>query len=155
MKAWLSLGSNLDNPFMHLERALAYMQDKCYIKILRCSEAVLSKPFGFTDQPDFANQVVEVETILKLDELFAFVKCAELDLGRKPTFKWGPRIIDLDILFYENVVIATPDLIVPHPGIPYRGYLLSLLNSMIPDYMHPELKVNIAELHSKFLTQGV
>lgn len=155
MIAWLSLGSNLDDPFVHLEKALAYLNDKCYIKILRCSEAVLTKPFGFTDQPDFANQVVEVETILKLDELFAFVKSAELDLGRKPTFKWGPRIIDLDILFYENVVLDTPELIIPHPGIPYRGYLLNLLNTMIPDYIHPELKVSIADLFNKFLNQGV
>jgi 2-amino-4-hydroxy-6-hydroxymethyldihydropteridine diphosphokinase len=154
MKAWLCLGSNLDNPFAQLNRALRYLNEKCYINLLRTSEAISTKPYGYADQPDFANQIIEIETSLKPEELAVFVKNAEADLGRSTTFKWGPRIIDIDILFCEDIVIKTAELTIPHIGIPVRGYLLKLLYDTIPDYVHPELNQTMSELYHKFLNQG-
>jgi len=147
MKAWLCLGSNQEKPFLQLEKAVSYLKEKCYITVLKEGRALQTKPFGYTDQPDFVNQLLQIETPLSADELLVFLKQAELELGRFPTFKWGPRTIDLDILLYENEVINKDDLIIPHPGIAEREYLLQLLMDEIPDYVHPVLQKTIRELH--------
>jgi dihydroneopterin aldolase / 2-amino-4-hydroxy-6-hydroxymethyldihydropteridine diphosphokinase len=154
MKAWLCLGSNQDNPFHQLERTLKYLAEKCYIKILQQGKPISSKPYGYADQPDFANQLIQIETPLKAKELLAFLKNAEIELGRKPTFKYGPRLIDLDIIFFEDEVIKDTRLTVPHPGITKREYLLNMLNEMIPDYIHPELKLSIKHLYDNFPKDG-
>lgn len=147
MKAWLCLGSNLDNPKEQLGKAVNFLSDKCYVKIVRRGSIHITKPFGYTDQPDFANQLLEVETVLSAKELLEFIKTSEIALGRKPTFRWGPRLIDIDIVFYEDDTITNDDLIIPHPGVKDRHYLLQLLNEAIPDYVHPELKHSISHLY--------
>ncbi|MFO7660028.1 MAG: 2-amino-4-hydroxy-6-hydroxymethyldihydropteridine diphosphokinase [Candidatus Cloacimonadaceae bacterium] len=149
MKAWLCLGSNQEKPFRQLEKAIRYLKEKCYITILKEGKAIKTKPFGYTDQPDFVNQLLHIETPLSAEELLIFLKKAELELGRFPTFKWGPRTIDLDILFYENEVINRENLVIPHPGIAEREYLLQLLWEEIPDYVHPVLQKTIRELNEK------
>jgi len=154
MRVWLSLGSNLEQPFLQLERAVGYLKEKCYIQILRMSEAIETKPFGIVDQPDYANQIIEIETPLTAHELLIFLKNTERHLGRLPGLKWGPRIIDMDILFYGNEIIKTEELSVPHPAIAERAYLLKLLNSMIPDYVHPEIKKTISSINDKFQKTG-
>lgn len=154
MKAWLCLGSNLNEPERQLQKAVQYLREKCYINVLKEGKSILTKPFGYTDQPDFANQLLEIETRLSPRELLIFLKSSEVELGRKPTFKWGPRSIDLDILFYEDRVINTDELVIPHPGIRQREYLLSLLNDMIPDFKHPELNKTMQELYIEFMQQG-
>lgn len=154
MKVWLSLGSNLEQPFMQIERALNYLNQKCYITILRLSRAMETKPFGVTDQPDFVNQIIQIETPLLPKELMIFIKEAESHLGRTPGRKWGPRIIDLDILFYGDEIINTMELTIPHPAILEREYLLELLNDMIPDYIHPVTQETIKTMHDKFKETG-
>jgi len=150
MKVWLSLGSNLEQPFQQLERALKYLNEKCYISVLQKSEAIATKPYGVTDQPDFANQIIQIETPLSASELMIFLKEAETFLGRVPGQLLGPRLIDLDILFYGDEVIKTRGLTVPHHAILQREYLLRLLNSLIPDYVHPETKETISVIYNKF-----
>lgn len=154
MTAWICLGSNLEEPFKQLEKAVMYLSEKCYITILRQGKAMATKPFGFTDQPDFANQLIQIETPLSAMELLIFLKKVEEELGRKPTHKWGPRIIDMDILFYGDEVIKTDELTIPHPGIPEREYLLKLLNDIAPDYVHPEINARISNIYDKFQTTG-
>lgn len=154
MKAWLCLGSNLNNPELQLQRAMQYLREKCYISVLREGKTLVTKPFGYTDQPDFVNQLLEIETRLSPQELLIFLKSSEVELGRETTFKWGPRNIDLDILFYEDRVIKTDELVIPHPGITQREYLLYLLYELIPEYTHPELNKTIKELYSEFMKQG-
>ena len=147
MKAWICLGSNQDNPKQQLEKAVKYLQEKCYITVLQHGKAVITKPFGYMKQPDFANQLLEIETLLTPAELLAFLKNAELELGRKPSFKWGPRTIDMDIVFYGDEIINSEELIIPHPGVADREYLLLLLNEVIPDYVHPVLKQTISNIY--------
>jgi 2-amino-4-hydroxy-6-hydroxymethyldihydropteridine diphosphokinase len=154
LKTWLSLGSNLEDPFKQLERALNYLMEKCYIKVLSVSEAIATKPFGNINQPDFANQVVLIDTPLSAQELMTFLKAAEKHLGRVPGEKWGPRLIDLDILFYGDEVLDTEDLKIPHPAILQRDYLLKLLNTMIPEYIHPEENESINSIYCKFHKTG-
>jgi dihydroneopterin aldolase / 2-amino-4-hydroxy-6-hydroxymethyldihydropteridine diphosphokinase len=147
MKAWICLGSNLDKPMQQLEKAVNYLQEKCYVTILRQGKAFMTKPFGYKNQPDFANQLLEIETLLTPSELLIFLKNAELELGRKPTFKWGPRTIDMDIVFYGDEIINSEDLTIPHSGAADREYLLLLLNEVIPDYVHPVLKQSISSIY--------
>jgi 2-amino-4-hydroxy-6-hydroxymethyldihydropteridine diphosphokinase len=154
MKAWLCLGSNQDNPFQQLEKAMKYLEEKCYIKILQKGRVTTTKAWGYEDQPDFANQIIEIETPLSAQELLIFLKSTEADLGRQPTFKWGPRTIDLDILFYENQVIREGELRIPHAGITEREYLINLLNEMIPDYVHPGLNQTIKTIYANFQKRG-
>jgi 2-amino-4-hydroxy-6-hydroxymethyldihydropteridine diphosphokinase len=154
MKVWLSLGSNLGKPFQELERAIKYLNEKCYISVLQVSEAIETKPFGVADQPDFANQVIQIETPLSAHELLIFLKETERHLGRTSGQAWGPRLIDLDILFYGDEVIKTQELTIPHPAILDREYLLRLLNSIIPEYLHPETKKTINDMYNKFKSKG-
>ena len=154
MQAWLCLGSNLDAPALQLKRAVEYLRGKCFIKILSQSEVLFSKPFGYTEQPDFANQLLEIETPLDPQELLSFLKKAELNLGRKPSFRWGPRLIDLDIILIEDRVIKTDNLIVPHPGIAEREYLLKLLAEILPDEKHPETGQTFQIMYKDFITKG-
>ena len=154
MQAIICLGSNLDNPLHQLELATAYLQEKCYVNILQKGNVTMTKPFGYEDQPDFANQLLEIETPLSPIELLVFLKSAEQVLGRKPTFKWGPRSIDLDIIFYTDKIINTEDLTIPHPGIADREYLLSLLNELIPDYIHPVLQKSVSTIYKEFQNRG-
>lgn len=150
MKVWLCLGSNQNNPFEQLDRAVRLLNGKCYITIIKEGQPVSTKPFGYTDQPDFANQLIQIETPLNAEELLIFLKKTEIELGREKSFKWGPRLIDIDILFYENEVINKSELIVPHPGIAEREYLLNLLCEEIPDYIHPLLKKSIREIYNNY-----
>jgi dihydroneopterin aldolase/2-amino-4-hydroxy-6-hydroxymethyldihydropteridine diphosphokinase len=154
MKVWLSLGSNLEQPFQQLERAIKYLREKCYITVLRLSEAIETKPIGYTPQPDFANQIIQIETSLSARELLIFLMNAESHLGRIPGQKGGPRLIDLDILFYGEDVIKTSELSVPHHAIPERGFLLKLLNDMIPEFVHPETLETINSMYDKYLETG-
>lgn len=154
MKVWLSLGSNLENPEKQVQRAISYLQEKCYITILSASEAIETKPYGYADQPNYINQIIEIETPLTSAELLVFLKNAEKHLGRVPTEKWGPRIIDLDILFYGDDIIQTEELTIPHPAILEREYLLHLLNEMIPDYVHPQINEKIHNIYEKFRNTG-
>ncbi len=154
MKVWLSLGSNLEEPFKQMERAVKYLNEKCFITVLRLSDAIETKPIGITDQPDFVNQIILIETPLSAIELLIFLKNAESHLGRTPGPKWGPRIIDMDILLYGDDIITKTELTIPHQAILEREYLLKLLNDMIPDYIHPVTKETINKIYTKFQETG-
>jgi dihydroneopterin aldolase / 2-amino-4-hydroxy-6-hydroxymethyldihydropteridine diphosphokinase len=148
MKAWLCLGSNQSQPFQQLEKAVQFLDEKCYITILQKGKAIETKPYGYKEQPDFANQLLEIETKLSASELLLLIKNTEKELGRTHTFKWGPRVIDIDVLFYGDETINSEQITIPHPGIMDREYLLMMLNDVIPDYTHPALKQSISKLYN-------
>jgi len=154
MTAWLCLGSNLDNPFKQLELALKYIEEKCYVKILQKTKPMKTKPYGYIDQPDFVNQLIQVDTTLSATELMMFLKETEKQLGRKQTFKWGPRKIDMDIVFYGDEIINEENLTVPHPGISDRLYLLQMLNDIIPDYKYPGSDITIQTMFKELNKEG-
>ncbi|HQS53293.1 MAG TPA: 2-amino-4-hydroxy-6-hydroxymethyldihydropteridine diphosphokinase, partial [Daejeonella sp.] len=97
-------------------------------------------------QPDFLNQVIELKTILKPQDLLSGILSIEADLGRKRVEKWGSRIIDIDILLYEDQVINEAELIIPHPYLAFRRFCLMPLFEIAPEFIHPVLKKNIQEL---------
>ncbi len=103
-------------------------------------------PWGFADQPFFLNCVLEVETTLKPTEIIHRILKIEKVMGRKRTFKNAARIIDIDILFYNDLILKRTNLTIPHPAIQQRRFILEPLREMIPDRIHPVLQKKISQL---------
>jgi len=146
MHYFLSLGSNLGNRRANLGRALAELK-KARVKVLRSSSLYRTQPVGYAAQPWFYNQVVEVSTALEPAALLALIKTVEKDLGRRPAGRSRPRTIDIDILIAEDRVVATRQLIVPHPRMAERNFVLVPLLEIAPAAIHPSLKEKISDLH--------
>jgi len=146
MIAYLCLGSNLNNPETQVQQAFQKLREDPNISILKSSSLIQTKPVGNINQPDFYNQVIEVETSYSSDELLQKALNLENQMGRVRSEHWGPRIIDIDILLYEDEIKHTQDLILPHPEMTKRKFVLELLCSIAPDLIHPVLHKSIANL---------
>ncbi|MFZ6009190.1 MAG: 2-amino-4-hydroxy-6-hydroxymethyldihydropteridine diphosphokinase [Bacteroidota bacterium] len=142
---FILLGSNQGHTLENLIMAQRAIRTSIG-KIIRASSVYKTSAWGKTDQPDFYNQVIEVETSFEPGILLEKVLLIENELGRKRKEKWGPRIIDIDILIYQNRVVDLPALTIPHPGIPLRKFTLAPLAEIAPDLLHPILNKNILTL---------
>ncbi len=142
---FLLLGSNEGAPAQNIASALGIIE-KNVGTITGRSSLYRSAAWGLKEQPDFYNQVVEITSSLPAEELLAMLLEIELQMGRIRRVKWGPRIIDIDLLFYGSEVIDTIHLRVPHPGIPARRFTLLPLAELAPDFVHPVLRKSIATL---------
>jgi len=127
--AYLGLGSNLGRRVRNLSAARRRLRQKG-ARVLRQSRVIETEPWGDPDQPRFLNQVVEVEWVGGVRQLLRAVKEVEREGGRKPTRRWGPRIIDVDILLYGDERVSEPDLEVPHPGISERPFVQESLREL-------------------------
>jgi len=123
--------------------------------VINCSPVYETPPWGFEDQPKFLNQVIEVQTELAPEALLEYIKEVEVDVGREDTFRYGPRIIDIDVLFYEDLVIDSPPLIIPHPRIAERAFVLIPMADLNPDFLHPLLGETIANQLAKVDKDGI
>ena len=132
--AYLSLGSNLGEREAHLSEARRRLADHG-ARLLRTSSVIESEPFGVHDQPRFLNQVLEVEWEGTPRELLAAAKQVEGEVGRKPSVRWGPREIDVDILLFGNEELVEPDLVIPHPGLRERSFVREPLRELRPDIL--------------------
>ena len=137
-KAFLGLGSNLGDRQSYLSAACRELAAHPSIQIIQASSLYETEPVGYQEQGWFLNQVMEMETTLTPEELLFFTQGIENELGRKRLIRWGPRVIDLDILLYGNSVINTPDLIIPHPRMYVRQFVLVPLGEIAPDLLHPD-----------------
>jgi len=142
---YLSLGSNLADRKENLTAALAALGSQNII-IKKTSSLYETEPVDIQDQPYFYNMAVEVECPYDPWKLLGILKNIEAQIGRVPTFSKGPRMIDIDILLAEELVISSPNLQIPHPGLAKRNFVLVPLNEIAPDANHPSLRVRIKTL---------
>lgn len=142
--AFLSLGSNLGDREALLNQALERLQ-AAGVRTVRRSTIHETEPQDFRDQPWFLNMAVEVETDLTPRELLASIQKIEAELGRQRTIPKGPRTIDIDILFYANLIIGTPELEIPQPRLTERRFVLDPLSEIAPDLRHPVTGKTIRE----------
>jgi 2-amino-4-hydroxy-6-hydroxymethyldihydropteridine diphosphokinase len=140
---YLGLGSNLGDREANLRAALAALGREEGIRLLRASDFRASAPWGDTDQPDFLNAVAEVETALGPVELLRRVKAIERELGRQPARRWGPRLIDIDLLTWDRLRLETPELTLPHPRILARPFVWEPLAELAPALVQ-ELRADAA-----------
>lgn len=141
---YLSIGSNVGDRLLNLHIAVTSLAPK--VQSVLQSSIYETGPWGYADQPAFLNQVVKAETSLDPNDLLVFLKEIEVSMGRQETFRFGPRLIDLDILFYDDLVLDTPKLTIPHPRIAERAFVLIPLAEIAPDLCHPIFKKTIEEL---------
>lgn len=144
--AYIGLGSNLKDRMRNLSEATELIEENSKIKVLKRSSVYQTEPVGVKDQPDFLNMVLEVETALSPSELLDFLQDVEKKMRRKRERKWGPRNIDLDLLLYENKVMSSAKLTLPHPRMHLRKFVLIPLAEIAKDKVHPTLKKSITEL---------
>ena len=141
---YLALGSNLDDRLANLKQAIASLPPQMTVKAK--SRVYETPPWGYTDQPMFLNQVLQAKTYLDPEPLLRHIKRLEVALGRKAGFRNGPRLIDIDILFYDDLVLDTSALTLPHPHLHERGFVLLPMMDIAPDLVHPVKKKSIREM---------
>lgn len=146
INVFLSLGSNMDDRRANLRHAAALI-NKEIGKIAKSSSLYETEPWGNNDQPAFLNQVVMANTTLDPRGLLEAITRIEREMGRQRKEKWGPRIIDVDILFYGKRVIRDKGLEVPHPELANRAFVLVPMMEIAPDFEHPILKKPMDELY--------
>jgi 2-amino-4-hydroxy-6-hydroxymethyldihydropteridine diphosphokinase len=134
--AYLGLGSNAGSREHHLAEARRLLAEKG-VRLLRASAVRETEPFGVTDQPRFLNQVLEVEWEGRPRDLLAAARAVEAAVGRTPSYRWGPREIDVDLLLFGDETVNEPDLVVPHPGVWERDFVLGPLAELRPDLAVP------------------
>jgi 2-amino-4-hydroxy-6-hydroxymethyldihydropteridine diphosphokinase len=137
---YIGLGSNLGDRRQNLETVIKEF------RVLKKSSIYETEPVDFLEQPWFLNMVIEIEASKSPQELLQFCQNVESKLGRTRDLPKGPRTLDLDILFYDDLVIQEPNLIVPHPGIPNRRFVLEPMCEIAPALIHPVLNLSIADL---------
>jgi 2-amino-4-hydroxy-6-hydroxymethyldihydropteridine diphosphokinase len=152
-KAYLALGTNLGDRMENLRRAIAALPPT--LRVTALSPVYETPPWGYADQPAFLNMTVGGETDLDPQGLIAFLKNLETELGREKTFRNGPRLIDMDILFYNDLILDQADLVIPHPRLHERAFVLVPLNDIAPEWMHPALKRTVRDLLEDVDTKGV
>ena len=150
---YLALGSNLDNRLANLKQAVTALAPQMEVKAK--SHVYETPPWGYEDQPRFLNQVIKAKTYLEPEPLLKHLKRLEVTLGRKTSFQNGPRLIDIDILFYDELILNTPSLVIPHPRLHERGFVLLPLMDIDPDLVHPVNKQSIREMVALSDIEGI
>lgn len=141
---YLALGSNMGNRLANIKNAISLLTPQMTVK--KKSPVYETPPWGYADQPAFLNQVVMVETYMEAEPLLGHLKRLETALGRVESFQNGPRLIDIDILFYDDVILDSPPLVIPHPRLHQRAFVLVPLNDIASDFVHPVLGKPISDL---------
>ena len=145
MVCYISLGTNLGDLEKNLNEALEKISNIENLTVLKKSKFHRTKAWGVTEQPDFLNAVVMLDTDILPQDLLIILQDIEKNMGKIVIQKWGPRIIDIDILFCDDMIIETETLVIPHPYLHLRGFVLKPMVEIAPDFVHPVFKKKISD----------
>ncbi len=151
---YIGLGSNLGKKIKNLQEAVERLRKIKGINVKKTSSFYLTAPWGKTDQEEFVNQVIEIETDMPSQELLKNLQKIEIRMGRRRREEWGPRTIDLDILLYGNEVIDSPELKVPHPYMRERLFVLVPLQEIASNLVFPDGGATLEEVLVRVLARG-
>lgn len=153
-KAYLSIGSNIGDREGYLDFAIDRLNDMKDTKVTAVADYLETKPYGDVEQDDFLNGALEIETLKTPVELLSSVMAIEKEAGRERAIHWGPRTLDIDILFYDAVIIQEEDLVIPHVEIQKRLFVLEPLSTIAPFYIHPVYRKSVMDLLQELKQRG-
>lgn len=145
-KAYLSIGSNMGDREQYINGAITALKNEKSVRVEKVSQLLNTKPYGGVEQQDFLNGAIEISTLLPPEELLDLLHKIEAAADRKRELRWGPRTLDLDIVFYDKLVYESEDLIIPHVDMENRYFVLKPLSELIPNYRHPILQKTVSQL---------
>jgi len=145
-KVYLAAGSNMGNSHQYIQGGISALHAHPEIHIRRVSEMIRTKPYGSVEQEDFLNGAIEIDTLFTPNELLTVINQIEAAADRQRTIRWGPRTLDLDILFYDKLVYEDEELLIPHIDIQNRFFVLKPMVEIAPHYRHPVLQKTMQEL---------
>lgn len=147
--AYIALGSNMGDRAGNIKKAINAIDNSIYCKVMKTSGNYETRPVGYTDQDNFINSAAHIRTMLKPEQLIKFLLGVEKDLKRERIVKWGPRTIDLDVLLYDNIISSCEDVIIPHPRMHERLFVLKPLSEIAPYILHPILNKRIIDIEKE------
>lgn len=148
-QVYLSVGSNMGDRYAYIRGAMEDMEKNRYIRNIKASSLLVTKPYGNVEQEDFVNGAIALETTLSPEELLDFLHETEAGANRVRTIHWGPRTLDLDILFYDRLVYESDNLVIPHVDMENRYFVLKPLSEIAPNMRHPILLKTVTQLLSQ------
>jgi 2-amino-4-hydroxy-6-hydroxymethyldihydropteridine diphosphokinase len=151
---YLMIGGNIGDRLANLENARKSIEQRCG-PIHKQSSIYETEAWGFKDQPAFYNQALCIETALSPQDLMTTLLAIEVDMGRERLIPLGPRTIDLDIIYYNQTIIDTPGLTIPHPRLAERNFVLAPLMEIAPEFMHPVLNKTNSALYNASLDVSI
>lgn len=149
--AHVALGSNMGDTHRHLDGAVAEINANPRCSVKKVSDFIITKPVGEVEQADFLNGCIELETLLTPHELLDFLHEIENNHGRERKIHWGPRTLDLDIIFYDDVIMGDETLVIPHPEAKNRSFVLEPLSQIAPYKIHPVCQKTVTALKDMLL----
>lgn len=152
-EAFVAFGSNLGDKEKFIDEAIEALSNLPQINIVAISDKIVTEPYGNVEQDVFLNGVMKIETLLPADELLQILQKVEEHAGRERKIHWGPRTLDLDIIFYDDDIISEDDLIVPHPDMKNRDFVLKPLMQIAPYKLHPVYRKTISDMYVELMAK--